>query len=114
MRVTEPPPPEILIRPWAEDPELLRLISDLLTAARRKSPEYLMARIAQLTDDLALHHDIDVVEFDGGNAELFDVAPSVNPADIEPRTVRPALVHHGVVVRAGEVRTPRTREGQSS
>jgi hypothetical protein len=111
LRADEPPPPEIVIRPWAEDAELLGLFSDLFAAARRTDPEYLLARISQLADDLAVRHEIEVVEYDEAGAGQFEVAPSVNPDDAEPRTVRPALVRHGLVLRAGEARTPKPEAG---
>jgi hypothetical protein len=114
LRANEPPPPEVVIRPWAEDSELLGLFSDLFAAARRTDPEYLLARIAQLADDLALRHEIEVVEFDEAGAGQFEVAPSVNPDDTGTRTVRPALVRHGLVLRAGEARTPKPEEGGSN
>lgn len=113
---TTPPPPEIVARPWAEDDALVRLLYDLLTAARRTTPEFLLARIEQLADELEFEHEITVVDFDGSNRELFEVVPSTNPVDREVRTVRPALRYRGELLRAGEAREPvameRLAEGQ--
>lgn len=103
---TAPPPPEIVVRPWAEDDALVGLLHDLLAAARRTTPEFLRMRIEQLTEELELEHEIAAVEFDGSNRELFDVIPSTNPADREFRTVRPALRYRGELLRAGEAREP--------
>lgn len=104
--VATPPPPEIVARPWAEDDALVGLLHDLLTATRRTTSEFLHARIAQLTDELELEHEITLIEFDGSNRELFEVAPSTNPADREFRTVRPALRYRGKLLRAGVAREP--------
>ncbi|WP_298798221.1 hypothetical protein [uncultured Pseudonocardia sp.] len=101
-----PPPPEIVGRPWAEDAALLGLLQDLLAAVRRQSPEYLTARVEQLADDLGFEHGIQVAEFDGTNRALFEVRPTTNPADTTHRTVRPALVRDGELLRAGEAREP--------
>ncbi|MGE0170981.1 hypothetical protein [Nocardioides sp.] len=101
-----PPPPEIVVRPWAEDTALLALLQDLLTAVRRQSPEYLTARVEQLADDLGFEHGIQVAEFDGTNRALFEVRPTTNLADTTHRTVRPALVRDGELLRAGEAREP--------
>lgn len=115
---TTPPPPEIVVRPWAEDDALVRLLHDLLTAARRSAPDFLLARIEQLTDELEFDHGVTVVNFDGSNRELFEVVPSTNPTDREFRTVRPALRYRGELLRAGEAREPaamqRLSEGQQS
>lgn len=113
---TSPPPPEIVVRPWAEDEALVGLLHDLLAAARRTTPEFLLARIEQLTDELEFDHEITMIDFDGSNRELFEVIPSTNPADREFRTVRPALRYRGALLRAGEAREPvamqRSAEGE--
>lgn len=113
---TVPSPPEIVVRPWAEDDALVGLLHDLLAAGRRTTPEFLRMRIEQLAEELEFDHEITVVDFDGSNRELFEVVPSTNPTDREFRTVRPALRYRGELLRAGEAREPaamqRLSEGQ--
>jgi hypothetical protein len=99
-----PPPPERVVRPWAEDVALLALLQDLLAGARRNSPEYLRKRLETLAEDLGFEHGIDVVDYDGSNRGLFEVIP----AEGARRTVRPALVRDGELLRPGEAREPVT------
>jgi hypothetical protein len=97
------PEPAVATRPWAEDPQLLALFQDLFAGARRQQPEFLHTCIEHLGEDLALEHGIDVVEFDGTNHLLFEVVPAAVAA---PRTLRPALVHKGELLRPGEATEP--------
>lgn len=101
-----PPPPVQVQRPWAEDPELVGLLHDLMVAARRRTLDFLLARIEQLADDLERDHGIAVVDHAPATAQHFELVESPNPDDREPRTVRPALVRDGTTLRAGEVRVP--------
>lgn len=102
-----PPPAERVTRPWAEDRDLVNLLRDLMTARQEQDPEYALRLLDRLHEDLALHHGIDVVAYDGGNGALFAFGRHTDPDRTDVVTVRPALVGaDGRVLRPGEVRRP--------
>lgn len=107
-KAAEPPEPEIVVRPWTEDGELVDLFHDLITAVHDRHEGFAIRRIEQLRDQLALRHDVLAVTLapDQGNAAYFTVVPHLDLAEREPRTTRPALVRAGSLLRAGEARIP--------
>jgi hypothetical protein len=106
LAAAEPPPPERVQVPWAEDRELVDLLHELLSAHAEQDGELALRHIARLKQDLALRHDIETVDFDGENDRYFSFGRNADPADRRITTVRPALVVSGRVARRGEVRGP--------
>ncbi|MET7716679.1 hypothetical protein [Streptomyces sp. NPDC005407] len=103
----EPPPPERVALPWAEDAELLNLIRDLMAAHAEWDGELALRHIDRLRKNLALLHDIKVVDFDGTNEGLFAFGTHPDPEEERVVTVQPALVTAGGrVLRRGEVHEP--------
>ncbi|MFK8843881.1 hypothetical protein [Streptomyces sp. Ac-502] len=104
----EPPPAERVPIAWHEDGELVNLLRDLMAAHSENDGELALRRIARLRQELALRHDIDVVDFDGTNEWLFTLGRQPGgPADGDWRTVQPALVlKDGRILRRGEATVP--------
>lgn len=103
----EPPAPERVPLRWSEDRDVLNLLRDLLSAHAERDGELALRHIDRLRKDLALRHDIEVVDFDGTNDALFTFVAHPDPGERDFVTSRPALVAaDGRVLRPGEVRGP--------
>ncbi|MFE0045295.1 hypothetical protein [Streptomyces albireticuli] len=103
----EPPAPERVPLRWSEDRDVLDLLRDLLSAHAERDGELALRHIDRLRKDLALRHDIAVVDFDGTNDSLFSFVVHPDPEERNFVTSRPALVAaDGRVLRPGEVRGP--------
>ncbi|ARZ71966.1 hypothetical protein M1P56_13905 [Streptomyces sp. HU2014] len=103
----EPPAPERVPLRWSEDRDVLNLLRDLLSAHAERDGELALRHIDRLRKDLALRHDIAVVDFDGTNDPLFSFVVHPDPEERNFVTSRPALVAaDGRVLRPGEVRGP--------
>ncbi|MFJ8630205.1 hypothetical protein [Streptomyces sp. NPDC093568] len=99
---SEPPPPVRVPMAWHEDTELVNLIRDLMTAHTEGDGDLALRHIDRLRKELALRHDIEVVDFDGTNEWLFTLDGRPGPADGRHRTVQPALTTGGRILRRGE------------
>ncbi|MET7606615.1 hypothetical protein ABZS96_29790 [Streptomyces avermitilis] len=115
LTTAELPPPERVVRPWSEDAELVNLLRDLMAAHAVWDGELALRHVDRLRKNLALMHDIKVVDFDGTNEELFAFGTHQDPSDKRVVTVQPALMAaDGRVLRRGEVREPAAvRPGES-
>ncbi|WP_406175896.1 hypothetical protein [Streptomyces sp. NBC_00996] len=103
----EPPPPVRVPIAWHQDAELVNLIRDLMAAHAESDGDLALRHIDRLRKELALRHDIEVVDFDGTNEYLFTLGTHPGPADGRYRTVQPALVTtDGRVLRRGEATGP--------
>lgn len=79
-----------------DDPETLALFGDLLEALYAQNGDFALRQLKKLP--LYLHErGIRTEDYNGGNAELFDLLPSRRPA----ATQRPALLREGKLLRAG-------------
>jgi hypothetical protein len=106
LAAAQPPPPERVEVPWADDHDLMNLMHELFSAETENDGELALRRIAHLKSDLSTRHGIDVVLFDGTNDALFSFGRNLDPADPRYTTVRPALVTADRTLRRGEVRGP--------
>lgn len=105
----EAPPPVRVPLDWHEDAELVNLIRDLMTAHTEGDGELALRRIDRLRKDLALRHDIEVVDFNGSNEWMFTLGTSPGVTGGGYRTVQPALVmRQGRILRRGEAVGPST------
>ncbi|MPY56352.1 hypothetical protein [Streptomyces spongiae] len=105
----EVPPPVRVPIDWHEDAELVNLIRDLMTAHSEGDGELALRRIDRLRKDLALRHDIEVVDFDGSNEWMFTLGTSPGVTGGGYRTTQPALVmRDGRILRRGEAVGPST------
>jgi hypothetical protein len=96
----------------AEDGELLALLQDLLGAALQRDGEQALRRLDHLNSVLFVH-DIDVVSFDGSNAELFELLPSLEDGSQAPITLAPALVGGKSLLLRGRATTPPSRSSDT-
>ncbi|MER6425705.1 hypothetical protein [Streptomyces sp. NPDC001137] len=107
LAYAEPPPPVQVPIAWHEDAELVNLIRDLMTAHSESDGELALRRIDRLRKDLALHHGITVIDFDGTNEQLFTLGGHPDPPDSRYHTVQPALMTtDGRILRRGEATAP--------
>ncbi|MFE7032443.1 hypothetical protein ACFU9Y_19210 [Streptomyces sp. NPDC057621] len=110
LEEAQPLPPEEVVLPWDRDSELLNLIRDLMAAHAEWDGELALRHIDRLRKNLALLHDIKVVDYDGTNEGLFSFGIHQAPDERRVVTLRPALVAaDGRVLQRGEVREPAAR-----
>jgi hypothetical protein len=87
--------------PVVEDPNFTELLQDLMEARETGDGEYAIRVLRSLRSTLE-RHGIQVVTFDGGNRQLFEFQPTLQPASAD-QTLRPALVQNGRLLRRGLV-----------
>ena len=90
-------------RGWADDDDLLDLLQDLLADAHSGDADMALDRVTRLPRELRAAHEIEVEHYDGSNDGLFEVQDGANV-----RSLRPALLRKGTVIRRGLARSPRT------
>jgi hypothetical protein len=87
---------------------MLDYLQELAAAHTAREPEYAALLAKQAAGQLLPLGITLLTHFEGPNRAHFDVAPSLDKTQTQPRLIKPALMQGDVVLRRGEISVPMT------